>query len=64
MFLITISKYSRYIQLLIFKIFIYFDSGYLQPDTSYNKNSVKAIVLIVIFQKIGHYFYLSCSLLS
>ena len=49
MFIITISKYSRYIQLLIFKIFIHFDSGYLQPDTSYNKNSVKAIVLIVIF---------------
>ena len=49
MFIITISKYSRYIQLLIFKFFIHIDSGYLQPDTSYNKNSVKALVLIVIF---------------
>ena len=44
MFIITISKYSRYIQLLIF---IYFDSGYLQPDTSYNKNSVKALVIVI-----------------
>ena len=47
MFIITISKYSRYIQLLIIKIFIYFDSGYLQPDTSYNKNSVKALVIVI-----------------
>ena len=34
---------------------IYFDSGYLQPDTSYN-NSFKALVLILSCYKIGHYF--------
>ena len=43
---------------------IHFDSGYLQPYTSSNKNSLKASVLIVIGQKIGDYFDLSCSLLS
>ena len=27
---------------------IHFNSGYLWPDTSYSKNSFKALVLIVI----------------
>ena len=41
---------------LVFEMLIYFDSGYLQPDTSYNKNSFKALVLILSCYKIGHYF--------
>ena len=43
---------------------IHFDSGYLQPYPSYNKNSFKALVTIVICWRRCHFFYLSCSLLS
>ena len=35
---------------------IHFDSGYLQPDTSFNEAVSKVLILIVICQKIGHYF--------